>query len=152
MVSSTAKTVDAYLKSLPPERAEIIRKVRKVIVDNLPKGYEENMNWGMISYEIPLATYPVTYNKQPLSYAGLAAQKNNYSLYMVGLYWNKDQEEWFVNEFKKRKLKLDSGKGCIRFKKLEELPLDVIGKTISKISVKEYIQQYEDVMKKKGRL
>lgn len=152
MVSSKAKTVSEYLASLPPERANIIRAVRKAIVDHLPKGYVERMNWGMISYEIPLKTYPVTYNKKPLSYAGLAAQKNNYSLYMMGLYWNKEQEEWFVNEFKKRKLKLDSGKGCIRFNKLEDLPLDVIGKTISKISVKDYIQHYEKVMKKKGRL
>lgn len=152
MVSSKVKTVSEYLKSLPPERAKVIRAVRKVIVDNLPKGYEETMNWGMISYEIPLKTYPITYNKQPLSYAGLAAQKNNYSLYLMGLYWNKEQEEWFVNEFKKRKLKLNSGKSCIRFNKLDDLPLDVIGKTIGKISVYEYIKHYENVMKKKGRL
>ena len=152
MVSSKAKTVDEYLKELPPERAKVICAVRKAIVDNLPKGYMETMNWGMISYEIPLKTYPVTYNKQPLSYAGLAAQKNNYSLYLMGLYWNKEQETWFLNEFKKRKLKLDRGKGCIRFKKLDDIPLDVVGKTISRISVKDYIQHYEKVTKKKGRL
>lgn len=152
MVISKAKTVSEYLAELPPERAKIIRAVRNAIVDNLPKGYVETMNWGMISYEIPLKTYPVTYNKKPLSYAGIAAQKNNYSLYMMGLYWNKEQEKWFVNEFKKRKLKLNSGKSCIRFNKIEDLPLDVIGKAISKISVKEYITHYEDVMKKKGRL
>lgn len=152
MVISKAKTVSEYLAELPPERAKIIRAVRNAIVDNLPKGYVETMNWGMISYEIPLKTYPVTYNKKPLSYAGIAAQKNNYSLYMMGLYWNKEQEKWFVNEFKKRKLKLNSGKSCIRFNKIEDLPLDVIGKAISKISVKEYITHYEDVMKKKSRL
>lgn len=152
MVSSKAKTVKDYLNELPPERAKVIRAVRKIIVDNLPKGYVETMNWGMISYEIPLKTYPITYNKKPLSYAGLAAQKNNYSLYLMGLYWNKEQEEWFVNEFKKRKLKLNSGKGCIRFNKLEDLPLDVIGEVVGRISVKDYIKHYEAVMKKKGRL
>ncbi len=152
MVSSNAKTVSEYIRSLPPERAKIIRAVRKAIVDNLPKGYVETMNWGMISYEIPMRMYPTTYNKKPLSYAGLAAQKNNYSLYLMGLYWNEEMNAWFVNEFKKRKLKLRAGKGCIRFNTLEDLPLDVIGKVISKISVKEYIQHYENVMKKKGRL
>ncbi len=152
MVSSKAKTVSEYLKELPPERAKIIRAVRKVIKDNLPKGYVERMNWGMISYEIPLSVYPVTYNKQPLSYAGLAAQKNNYSLYLMGLYWNKEHDDWFVNEFKKRKLKLNRGKGCVRFSKMEDIPLDVIGKVVSRISVKDYIRHYEDVMKKRGRL
>ena len=152
MVSSKAKTVKEYLDELPPERASVIRAVRKTILDHLPKGYVERMNWGMISYEIPLKTYPDTYNKQPLSYAGLAAQKNNYSLYLMGLYWNKEHENWFVNEFKKKKLKLNMGKSCIRFSKLEDLPLDVIGKAVSRISVKEYIAHYEDVMKKKGRL
>jgi hypothetical protein len=152
MVSSSAKTVNDYLKSLPPERAKIIQAVRKVIVDNLPKGYVETMNWGMISYEIPLKTYPVTYNQKPLSYAGLAAQKNNYSLYLMGLYWNEKARAWFENEFKKRKLKLRAGKGCIRFNTLEDLPLDVVGKAIGKISVKDYLHHYENVMKKKGRL
>lgn len=152
MVSSNAKNVKEYLESLSPERANVIRIVRKVILDNLPKGYEETMNWGMISYEVPLKTYPVTYNQQPLSYAGLAAQKNNYSVYLMGLYWKKENEIWFRNEYTKRKLKLNMGKSCIRFSKLEELPLDVIGKMVGMISVKEYIRYYEDVMKKKGRL
>lgn len=152
MVSSSAKTVSEYLKSLPPERAAVIRAVRKVIVDNLPKGYVEVMNWGMISYEIPLKTYPITYNKKPLSYAGLAAQKNNYSLYLMGLYWNDEMNAWFENEFKKRNLKLRAGKGCIRFNALDELPLGAVGKVVSKISVKDYIRHYENVMKKKGRL
>ena len=84
MVKSTAKTVNEYIKSLPPERAEVIQAVRKVILENLPKGYEEVINWGMISYEIPLKTYPTTYNKKPLLTAALAAQKNYYSLQLMG--------------------------------------------------------------------
>lgn len=152
MVQSTAKTVNEYLKSLPLERAEVINTVRKMILKNLPKGYEENMSWGMISYEIPLKTYPITYNKKPLVTACLAAQKNNYTLHMMGLYWDKEKGEWLRNEYKKRKIKLDGGVGCIRFKKIEELPLDLIGKAIAKVSVKDYIKDYETVMKEKGRL
>ncbi|MEK6821362.1 MAG: DUF1801 domain-containing protein [archaeon] len=142
MVRSSATTVTAYLASLPKERAAVIKAVRAVIKKNLPKGYVEVMNWGMISYEIPLKTYHITYNKQPLPYAGLAAQKNNYSLYLMGLYWKKDTEEWFRNEFKKRKLKLEKGKGCIRFNKLDDLALDVVGEVIGMISVKDYIKHY----------
>ena len=152
MVISKAKTVNEYIASLPSERAAVIRALRKIILENLPKGYEETMNWGMISYEIPLKTYPITYNKKPLSYVALAAQKNNYSLHLMGLYWDEERDKAFVAAFKKAGKKLDRGKGCIRFKKMEDLPLDVIGKTIGQISVKEYIRHYEDVMKKKDRL
>lgn len=152
MVKSTAKTVNEYIKSLLPERAEVIQAVRKVILENLPKGYEETINWGMISYEIPLKTYPTTYNKKPLLTAALAAQKNYYSLHLMGLYWDKKKGEWFRNEYKKKKLKLDMGLGCIRFKKIEDLPLDVVGKAVALNSVKDYIKDYEYNMKTKGRL
>jgi hypothetical protein len=152
MVKSSAKTVKEYLASLPPERAEIIKAVRKVIVDNLPKGYEETMNWGAICYEIPLKTYPVTYNKQPLMTIGLSAQKNNYSLYMMGMYWSKKNGEWFRSELQKSKIKLAKGAGCVRFTKLDNFPLDLIGKAVARVSVKDYIKDYEENMKNKGRL
>ena len=151
MVSSKATTVQAYIQSLPPERARVIRSVRKVIVDNLPKGYVETMNWGMITYEIPLKTYPITYNKKPLGYVCLAAQKNNFSLHLPALSWDKETNAWFRNEYQKKK-KLDMGLGCVRFTTLEELPLDVIGKLVAKTSVKDYIRHYEETMKEKGRL
>ncbi|MEK6902210.1 MAG: DUF1801 domain-containing protein [archaeon] len=152
MVKTTAKTVKEYLASLPRERAKVMRAVRKVILDNLPKGYEETINWGMISYEIPLKTYPTTYNKKPLVTAALAAQKNYYSLHLMGLYWDKRKREWFENEYKKKKIKLNKGLGCVRFKTLDEIPLDIVGKAIALNSVKEYIKDYEHNMKTKGRL
>lgn len=152
MVKSKAKTVKEYIESLPPERAEIVKTVRKVILKNLPKGYEENMNWGAICYEIPLKTYPNTYNKQPLATIGLSAQKNNYSLYMMGMYWGKKNGEWFRKELEKSKIKLPMGAGCVRFTKLEGFPLELIGKAVARVSVKDYIKDYEENMKSKGRL
>lgn len=101
------------------------------------------MNWGMITYEIPLKTYPVTYNKKPLTYGGLAAQKNYNSVYLMSVYVDKKIEKWFSDEFKKRGLKLNKGKGCIHFNKLDDLPLDVIGKAFGSYPVKKCIAWYE---------
>ena len=148
MVSSNAKTVVEYLKSLPTEKREVIGAVRKVILKNIPKGYVEVMNWGMIVYEVPLATYSITYNKQPIGIAALAAQKNYFSLYLMNVYGNKETEKWFRDEFNKAGKKLDMGKSCVRFKKLDDLPLDVIGKTIAKTTVKDCISLYEKSRKK----
>lgn len=148
MVSSSAKTVEAYLKSLPLERARVLREVRNSILKNLPKGIEETMNWGMISYEIPLTTYPKTNNEKPLSFAGLAAQKSNYALYLMNVYSDPDLASWFKGEFAKRGIKLDMGKSCVRFKKLDELPLDVIGRVIGQVTMKEFIARYESTRKK----
>lgn len=152
MVSSSVKTVAEYLKSLPPERRKAISTVRQVILDNLPKGYVEGMNWGMIVYEIPLKRYPNTYNGQPLGIAAIASQKQYMSLYLMTIYGKGGKlETWFRNEFAKRDKKLNMGKSCVRFKKLDDLPLDVIGQIIRKVSVDAYIRQYEATRGKRAR-
>ena len=143
MASSAAKTVDQYLKELPPERREVISAVREVIRKNLPSGYEEAMSFGMISYQIPLERYPHTYNGQPLMYAALAAQKNYYSVYLLGLYQEDAPPGWFAEEFRKAGKKLDMGKSCVRFKRVEDLPLDTIGKAVRMVGVEEYVAMYE---------
>ena len=148
MVSSKAKTVEAYLTELPPERREAVEKLREVILANLPDGYQESMNWGMISYEIPLERYPDTYNKQPLALAALASQKNYISLYLMNVYGDPATEKWFTERYKASGKKLDMGKSCVRFKKLDDLPLDLVGEVIAMTSVGEYLRRYEAVKKK----
>lgn len=148
MVSSKTATVDAYLDELPDERREIVAAVRKVVKKNLPKGYKESMGYGMINYCIPLDEYPDTYNKQPLCYAAIAAQKNHYALYLMSAY-SGDQEAVLREGFARAGKKLDMGKSCVRFKKLEDLPLDVIGKVIASTPPKEYIAQYEKARKQR---
>lgn len=148
MVSSAAKTVEAYLEELPAERREVVSQVRQVILENLPEGYQETMNWGMISYEIPLDRYPDTYNKKPLSYLGLAAQKNNYSLYLMGVYQDHKQEAFLVEGFQQAGKRLDMGKSCVRFKRLDDLPLDVIAEIVRATPVEQYIERYEHSRKR----
>jgi hypothetical protein len=143
MVKSQAATVEAYLDQLPEDRRAAISAVRDVIVTNLPKGYEEVVNYGMIAYQIPLAHYPNTYNGQPLLYAALASQKNHMAVYLMCVYGSKEIESWFREEFRKAGKKLDMGKSCVRFKKLDDLPLAVIGQAIKKVSPKAYIAHYE---------
>jgi hypothetical protein len=143
MVKTQAATVEDYLDQLPEDRRAAISAVRHVILKNLPKGYEEVMNWGMITYQIPFERYPNTYNGQPLCYAALASQKNHMAVYLMCVYGSKENDAWFREEFKKAGKKLDMGKSCVRFKKLENLPLAVIGKAIKKVSPKAYIKHYE---------
>lgn len=145
MVQSKASTVDDYLDELPEDRREAIKKVRAVVKKNLPKGYRESMGYGMISYTIPLDTFPDTYNGQPLCYIGLANQKNHMALYLLGPYGDAKQEKYLQDEFKKAGKKLDMGKSCLRFKKLEDLPLDVIGKIIAATPPEEMIARHEKV-------
>ncbi len=143
MVWSSAQTVEEYLAELPTDRREAINAVRKVILDNLPTGYEEMMQFGMISYVIPLERYPVTYNKQPLQYAALASQKHYMSVYLMNVYGDPDSEQWFVEQYRASGKKLDMGKSCVRFKKLDDLPLDLIGRAIARTPVEAYIEVYE---------
>lgn len=143
MVSSKADTVAAYLDSLPADRRSQIVKLRKVILENLPAGYEEGMQYGMIGYYIPLSRYPVTYNKQPLGIAALAAQKNAMSLYLMTVYGDPALKRWFEEGFRKAGKKLDMGKSCVRFKNIDDLPLPLIGETIAKVGVDDYIAIYE---------
>ena len=143
MASSKAKTVDEYLVELPDERRAVVREVRDLVRKHLPKGYRETMNWGMISWEIPLERYPNTYNKQPLSYVALAAQKNHYSLYLMCVYDGSDRAKRFAEEFGKAGKKLDMGKSCVRFKRIEDLHLPAIAKVIAEMPPEAYIEMYE---------
>ena len=134
-MKSDAATVDEYLDSLPPDRRDAIATVRDTVRANLPDGYEEAMNWGMITYQIPLDVYPDTYNGRPLMYAGLASQKNHMALYLSNVYGDPDLESSFREAYEAAGKKLDMGKSCVRFKRLDDLPLDVIGDTIAATSV-----------------
>ncbi|HEY4492029.1 MAG TPA: DUF1801 domain-containing protein [Acidobacteriota bacterium] len=140
---SQATSVQKYLQSLSADRRKTIAAVRAMIRKNLPKGFEEAMNWGMITYQVPLKRLPDTYNGQPLCYAALASQKNYMALYLMSVYADKELERWFRQQFRAAEKKLDMGKSCIRFRRLEDLPLEVIGQTIGKISLDEYIERYE---------
>ena len=131
MVSSKETTPAEYLASLPPERREVIAALRTLILKRLPKGYVESMNWGMLSYEIPLSRYPDTYNGRPLAYVCLVAQKNNFALYLGTSYSDPEIMEQVKEAFKASGKKMDAGKSCIRFKCLEDLPLDAIGDAIA---------------------
>jgi Domain of unknown function (DU1801) len=148
MVQSKATTVQEYLDELPEERRAVIAAVRDVVRRHLPKGYQEAMRWGMISYEIPLERYPDTYNGQPLSYLAIAAQKNHYAVYAMGAYGDPKREAWLKEAFKKAGKKLDKGKSCIRFKTLDDLPLDVIGQVAALATPEQFIAVYEASRKK----
>ncbi len=148
MVQSKATTIEDYLNELPEDRREAISTIRDKILENLPGGYVESMNWGMISYEIPLETYPDTYNKQPLGIAALASQKNHMAIYMMGCYMVPEQQEKLLKAYKEMGVKPNMGKSCIRFTKLEKIPLDTIVGLIRDFPVDEYIKHYESVKKK----
>lgn len=145
MVQSKAQTVKEYLAEIPADRRKSIETVRKVILANLPKGYEEGMDYGMIVYYIPLSHYPDTYNKHPLSVAALAAQKNYLAVYLNCVYEDAKYLERFKKAFAASGKKLDMGKSCVRFKTADDLPLELIGETVARISVDDYIKNYEKV-------
>ncbi len=152
MVKSYAITVKAYLDSLPPDRRAAIQTVRHVILDNLPKGYEETIAYGILGYVVPLKLYPKGYlgkRDVPLPFAALASQKNHMAIYLMNIYGDKGTEQWFVKEYKASGKKLDMGKSCVRFKRLDDVPLDLIGKAVARTPVKEMIARYEVARKKK---
>jgi hypothetical protein len=149
MATSAATTVKQYLDELPPERRAVIAKVRAAVRKAMPRGYVEGMLWGAVCWHIPLARYPDTYNKQPLGYVGLAAQKNNYALYLMGVYGDKKQEAILKAAYEKLGRKPDMGKSCVRFRKLEDLPLEAITGLIASMGVEEYLALYEKRRPKK---
>ena len=151
MAGSKATTVDEYLEELPEERRAVLSAVRKQILENLPQGYRETMNWGMISYEVPLERYPDTYNGQPLSYAGLAAQKNGYALHLMAFYMDPEKQKWVEEEFRKAGKKLDMGKNCLRFRRLEDLPAGVVAGAVSGTPVDEFVAAAEAARKRPAR-
>jgi len=143
MVSSRARPVETYLKELPDDRRSVVSKLRSVIRRHLPAGYQEAMNWGMIAYQVPPERYPETYNGEPLLYAAVAAQKWHYSLYLMTVYQDSTLETRLRAAFDKSGKKLDMGKSCIRFKTLEDLPLDAIGEIVGSVSVDQFVKNYE---------
>lgn len=143
MVISKAKTVKEYLDELPADRRKEIARVRSVVKKNLPKGFRETINWGMISYEIPLERYPDTYNKQPLGTAGIAAQKNYNTIYLLGAYSDPKRRKSLEDAFKKSGKKMDMGKSCLHFQSADDLPLDTIGEIIAGMPPDRLIEMYE---------
>lgn len=152
-MQSKATTPQQYLDELPEDRKKPIRKLRQQILNNMPKGIEETMNYGMLGYVIPHSVYPDGYHcnpKQPLPFMNLASQKNFVAVYSMTIYAKKDLLEWFTSEYAKRcKYKLDIGKSCIRFKRIDDIPYDLIGELTAKVSTEEWIQIYENAYKKK---
>jgi hypothetical protein len=140
---SKPATVEEYLKALPKDSREVVATVRKLIRKHLPVGYEEGMNWGAITYFVPLAQYPKTYNGQPLCYAALATQKNYFSLYLMCVYGDSKLRKELADAFARAGKKLDMGKSCVRFKSLDDLPLPAIGRLIERVSPQKYIAVYE---------
>ena len=144
MVSSKAATVTDYLADLPPDRRAEIEKVRDLVNSAMPDGYPEGVGYGMIVWFIPLERYPDTYNRQPLGYVALAAQKNYNSLYLNCVYSSKDQMERFRQAWAAAGKKLDMGKSCIRFKQADNLALDVVRDEIASTAPDEFIRIYEE--------
>ena len=151
MVKSDASTVDSYLAELPAERREALEAVREVILANLPQGYEECMVFGMIGYVIPLSRYPKTYNKQPLALAALASQKRHMAVYLNNVYGDPETLEWFTSAYEASGKRLDMGKSCVRFTKIANLPLELIGETIARTSVDDFLSFYEEARSKAKR-
>lgn len=142
-MKSSAPTVKKYLEELPEDRRAVVEAVREMVLHNLPEGYAETMRWGMISYELPLERYPKTYNGQPLAYVGLASQKNNCALYLTCVYQDPEQEARLREGFRKAGKKLDLGKSCLRFKKLDDLPMNVLAELVASTPPEHFIARYE---------
>lgn len=149
-----AKTPDEYVDAIPKERKKVINELRKVIKDNLPKGFSEEINYGMIGYVVPHHIYPKGYHcdpKLPLPFMNIASQKNFIAVYHSGIYADPTLLNWFMKEYPKHvKTKPDIGKSCIRFKKIDQIPLNLIGKLASKITPQEWIIIYESNIKKEN--
>lgn len=150
-MQSPAKDVAAYLAELPPERRAVVAAVRDMVLANLPAGYRETVGWGMLAYSIPLERYPHTYNGQPLCFAAIAAQKNHFSLYLTCAYQDRELEQVLCEAFEKAGKRLDMGKSCLRFKRLEDLPLEAIGELIARVPPEAFIAKYESVKGPPGK-
>ena len=147
-----AKTVEEYISKVPPDRTEAISKLRETVRDNLPKGFEEGINYKMIGYYVSHSIYPAGYHcdpKLPLPFINIASQKNFVALYHSGLYADKTLLDWFVAEYPKHvKTKLDMGKSCLRFKKMESIPYGLIAELCQKMTAEDWIALYEKNIKR----
>ena len=144
-MKSTVNTVKEYLAELSEERCVQISQVREIIQKNLPAGYEEVMNWGMITYQVPLSVYPDTYNKKPLMYAALASQKNHMAVYLSGIYMFEEKQKSFEMAYRETGKRFDVGNSCVRFRKLDDLPLVLIAKTIAYLPLEDFVSQAKKV-------
>ncbi len=147
MAKSNVQTVEDYIQELPEYRRETIEEIRELILEHLPDGYEETISWGMINYEIPLDKYPDTYNGQPLTYIGLAAQENHNALYLMSVYQDEELQEWLEEQFEEASKEMDMGRSCLRFQTVNDLPLDAIAEIIAKQTPDEFIEAYEETRK-----
>jgi hypothetical protein len=148
-MQSNSTTVPEYLAELPYDRSEVLQSVREVIIQNLPEGYEETMQNGMISYVVPHSIFPAGYHVDPtqaLTYISLASQKDYMSIYFMNIYGDKETEKWFRDAYEATGKKLDMGKSCVRFKRLEDLPLEVIGEAVALTPVKKYVENYLKIL------
>jgi len=146
MVTSDAQTAEDYIAALPEDRRAAINAVREVVRNNLPAGFEEGMQYGMIGWYVPLERFPNTYNGQPLGLAALASQKNYMSLYLNSVYGSPRTERWFKARYAESGKKLDMGKSCLRFRRLEDLPLDVIADTIARVDLESFVAGYREAL------
>lgn len=153
-MQSQAKSVEAYLEEIPEGRKKAFHKLRETILSNLPEGFQEQMSYGMIGYVVPHSRYPAGYHcspELPLPFMNIASQKNYIALYHMGIYAMPELLEWFVEEYPKHSAeKLDMGKSCIRFKKPQHIPFELIAQLVRKITVEEWIEVYEKNIKKRG--
>lgn len=151
-MQTQVKSIHEILNNVPPERAEAVNSLHQTILKNLPEGFEAAMSYGMLGYVVPHRIYPAGYHckpAEPLPFASIASQKNSINFYHMGIYSNPELLDWFVAEYPKHsKQKLDMGKSCIRFKKLEEIPYELIGELMTKMSVQQWIDLYESQLKK----
>ncbi len=151
-MSQKPSTVKEYLAALPEERKAAFSELRKTILDNLPKGFEEGMSYGMIGYVVPHSIYPEGYHcdpKLPLPFASIANQKNFIAFYHMGIYANKELYDWFVAEYPKHsKFKLDMGKSCVRFKKVDDIPYELIAQVMQKMTLEDWVNLYDKNIKK----
>lgn len=148
-MTSKAVTVAQYLKELPEDRREAIAAIRETILKNLDKGFQETIQYGGIGYSVPHSAYPAGYHcdpKQPLPFAGIGNQKNHIGIYLFCIYMDEKLMRSFVEDWKKTGRRLDMGKSCVRVKKLVDIPLDVLGRTIKKVKMKDFIKTYEDAL------
>ena len=141
-MTSEAQSPEEYIESLPEDRREAVRAIREVILANLPPGYEEGMSYGMIGYYVPLERFPDTYNGRPLGLAALASHKNYISLYLNSVYGDRDTERWFKGRWAASGKTLNMGKSCVRIRRLQDVPLNVIGETIARADLDAFLEHY----------
>jgi len=152
-METAANTPEKYINNLPDDRKQVMNKLRKIILDNLPKGFEETISYGMIGYVVPHSIYPNGYHcdpKLPLPFMSIASQKKFIAIYHMGLYANQKLLNWFLQEYPKHgNTKLDMGKSCLRFKKMDQIPFELIASLSKKVSAKEWVETYEKTLKAK---